>query len=114
MDIKQMLAELQAERGRIDQAIRALEAIDTNSTPTGTRTRPTQATAKPTRRGRRRMSAATKRKLSLLAKARWAERKQAVPKQPRARRRISAAGRRRIAEAAKKMWAERRKKANAA
>jgi len=122
MDTKRILTELHAERNRIDKAIVALEALDT----TGARaTRITRTAAPKQRRGRRRMSAATRRKLSQLAKARWAERKkktlqpqasakQAVPKQLPARRRISAAGRKRIAEAARKMWVERRKRAKTA
>ena len=69
MDTKSILADLRAERGRIDKAISALEAV--NSTGRQRVGRPPKATPKV--RSRRRMSAAARRKLSRLLKLRWAQ-----------------------------------------
>jgi hypothetical protein len=69
MDTNRILAELRAERDRIDQAISALEAV--NSTGHRSVGRPPRAAA--TRRRRGRMSAAARRKLSRLLKQRWAQ-----------------------------------------
>ena len=69
MDTKRILADLRAERDRIDRAIAAIEAV----TSTGRRGvgRPPKAAQKVRRRGR--MSAAARRKLSRLLKQRWAQ-----------------------------------------
>ena len=69
METNRILAELRAERGRINQAISALEAVN----PAGRRIvgHPPRAAAIPRRRGR--MSAAARRKLSRLLKQRWAQ-----------------------------------------
>jgi len=69
MDTDRILAELRAERGRLDQAILALEAV--NSTGRRRVGRPPGAARKASRRGR--MSAAARRKLSRLLKQRWAQ-----------------------------------------
>ena len=69
MDTNRILGELRAERDRIDQAIRALEAV--NSAGYRAASRPTRTAA--TRRGRGRMSVAARRKLSRLLKQRWAQ-----------------------------------------
>ena len=69
MDTNRILAELRAERGRIDQAILALEAF--NSTGRRGVGRPPGAARRARRRGR--MSAAARRKLSRLLKQRWAQ-----------------------------------------
>jgi len=69
MDIGRILAELRAERDRIDQAISALEAV--NSAGRRRVGRPPRAARKVRRRGR--MSAAARRKLSRLLKQRWAQ-----------------------------------------
>ena len=69
MDTKRILAELRAERDRIDQAISAIEAV--NSTGRRRVGRPPKAARKVHRRGR--MSAAARRKLSRLLKQRWAQ-----------------------------------------
>jgi hypothetical protein len=68
MDMNTILAELRAERDRIDQAISAIEAV--NSTERR-RSRPLRAPRKARRRGR--MSAAARRKMSRLMKQRWAQ-----------------------------------------
>jgi len=69
MDTNRILAELRAERGRINQAISALEAV--SSTGRGRVGRPPGAARKASRRGR--MSPAARRKLSRLLKQRWAQ-----------------------------------------
>jgi len=68
MNIHRILAELRAERSRIDEAIAAITALDSTSHGRG---RPPRAAAIPRRRGR--MSAAVRRKLSRLLKRRWAQ-----------------------------------------
>ena len=68
MDTNKILAELRAERDRIDRALSALEAVNSTGRRVG---RPPRATAG--RKRRRPMSAATRRKLSRLMKRRWAQ-----------------------------------------
>jgi hypothetical protein len=69
MDTDRILAELRAERDRIDHAVSAIEAV--NSTGRRRVGRPPRAARKARRRGR--MSAAARRKLSRLLKQRWAQ-----------------------------------------
>jgi len=69
MDTNRILAELRAERDRIDQAISAIAAV--NSTGRRRAGRPPRAARNVRRRGR--MSAAARRKLSQLLKQRWAQ-----------------------------------------
>ena len=69
MDTNRILVELRAERDRIDQAISAIEAV--NSTGRRRVGRPPKAARKARRRGR--MSAAARRRLSRLLKQRWAQ-----------------------------------------
>ena len=69
MDTNRILAELRAERGRIDQAIRAIEAV--NGAGRKAVVRAPRAAQKARRRGR--MSAAARQKLSRLLKQRWAQ-----------------------------------------
>jgi len=114
MNTNSILAELRAERDRIDSAIAAIAGL--NSHQMAGHQPSTPATGK--RRGG--MSAAARKRLSRLLKQRWAQGKmgrKAGPKSPRISKRthrISAAGRKRIAEATKRRWAEWRKKAKAA
>ncbi len=61
MDTKSILAELRAERSRIDRAIAALQAISSKS-----------ANSAAPRRRRGRLSAAARKRLSELMKKRWA------------------------------------------
>ena len=68
MDTTRILAELRTERDRIDQAISAIEAVNSSGRRRG---RPPKVARKARRRGR--MSAAARRKLSRLLKQRWAE-----------------------------------------
>jgi hypothetical protein len=70
MDTQQIISELEAERDRLDQAISALR---------GSMGRRVGAAGLGRgRRGRRRLSAAAKRRISEMMKKRWAERKRAA------------------------------------
>jgi hypothetical protein len=82
MNIKGILGELKAERTRIDQAIQALEALDNNvarkpGRPMGGTSFEFGANVSKGRGGRRKMSAAGRRKISETMKARWAARRKA-------------------------------------
>jgi hypothetical protein len=64
------------------------------------------------RTGGKKMSAATRAKLSAAAKARWAMRKRtAVSKAPRTKGGLTPAGRKRLSQLMKARWAARRKAA---
>jgi hypothetical protein len=64
------------------------------------------------RKGRRRMSAATRAKLSAAAKARWAKRKPTgVSEAARKKGGLTPAGRERLSQLMKARWAARRKAA---
>jgi hypothetical protein len=102
MDTNRILAELRAERDRIDQAISAIEAV--NSTGRPRVGRPPKAARKARRRGR--MSAAARRKLSRLLKQRWAQGKMKPAKASKPARRMSRAARKRIAAAQRARWAK--------
>jgi hypothetical protein len=77
MDTKRILADLRAERSQIDRAIAAIEGLDTTSarTPRGGRPAAVKQAAPKARRGRRRLTAAARKRLSEAMKARWADRK---------------------------------------
>jgi hypothetical protein len=122
MDTRRILTELLAERERIDQAIAALQALDSTYTPPAQPSSTKAAT--PQTRGRR-MSAAGRKRISEAAKKRWAERKKAAESPVTAKQSatkhsskrrggITAAGRKRISDMMKKRWAERRKAAGKA
>ena len=64
MDIQRILEHLKAERDRLDNAITALDGARPNSAVIGRR-----------HTGKRKMSAAGRRRLSEMMKARWAARK---------------------------------------
>jgi hypothetical protein len=70
MDTRGILAELEAERDRLDRAIAALGGLRGGAHSAGAR-------ANGTRRGRRRLSAASKKRISAAMKKAWAERKKA-------------------------------------
>ena len=70
MSLQQIVAELKAERDRLDKAITALNGVS-NRPRRGRPPKAVQTSAKPRRR--RRMSAAARRKLSRLLKQRWAQ-----------------------------------------
>ena len=92
MDIRRMLADLQAERARIDQAISALQSLE--GTSTGTASAPARRGRRP---GRPPKSASTGTS--------------AAPRNGRRRRTMSPAARKRISEMMKQRWAERKKRA---
>jgi hypothetical protein len=103
-----ILADLRIELNRLNQAIAALESLD----GTATATTPA-AKAAPKRGGRRRMSAAGRKRISEAVKARWAARRtqaaKPAAKKTSVRRTMSAAARKKIAEAQRKRWAAYRK-----
>jgi exonuclease VII small subunit len=66
MDTQQIISELESERDRLEQALSALRgSVGGRRAGAG-------------RRGRRRLSAAAKRRISEMMKKRWAERKRAA------------------------------------
>ena len=97
MTINSILAELRAERDRIDQAISALEAV--NSAGRRGVGRPPKAMHK-----RRAFSAATRARMAAAQRARWAKAKPAQASKPA--RRMSRAARKRIAAAQRARWAK--------
>lgn len=71
MDIDRIVAELEQERERINQAIGLLKGVGSSS-----RTRAVASPNGRTRAGRRRgMSAAARKRISDMMKKRWAERR---------------------------------------
>ena len=75
MDTQSILSALRDERDRLEQAIAALEGG--NGRRRG-RTPGYASNGRRGRRGRRRLSAAAKRRISEMMKLRWAERKKAA------------------------------------
>jgi hypothetical protein len=71
MDTRGILAELEAERDRLDRAIAALGGVR------GAGHSASAGRSIGTRRGRRRLSAASKKRISAAMKKAWAERKKA-------------------------------------
>ena len=110
MDINRILAELRAERDRIDQAISALEAVKSTGGPRVGR--PPKGARKMRRRGR--MSAAGRARIAAAQRARWAKAKQAQASKPMHRRgRMSAAARRKMSRLMKQRWAQGKMKPRA-
>jgi hypothetical protein len=70
VNLQHILAELQAERDRLDKAIAALNSVSTQPRR-GRPPKAVQTSARPKRH--RRLSAAARRKLSRLLKQRWAQ-----------------------------------------
>ena len=125
MDTAQILADLRAQRNRIDDAITALEALN-GTKPLG---KPATALdiklASPT--VRRTMSPAARKKIAAALKARWAAKKtsakpvadarQAATKKAvakTAKRVISPESRKKMAEAQQKRWAKKKRATKAA
>jgi hypothetical protein len=67
MDIAGIVADLKAQRSRVENVIAALEGI--NSSPR--RGRPPKAQSKPAKSRKHKMSAAGRKRLSLAMKLRW-------------------------------------------
>jgi hypothetical protein len=86
MNINSILAELRAERDRIDRAIAAIEGLNS------TGRRRVGGTPQPTRK-RRTFSAATRARMAASQRARWAKARPTATKRPR---RMSQAARNRI------------------
>ena len=74
MDIQNILADLKREREHLDRAIGALEGLGTQTRRRGRPVGSHQAATMPKRK-RRRMSAASRQRISEMMKQRWAERK---------------------------------------
>lgn len=73
LDTQEIVKELKAERNRLDKAIAALD--EANSTPTTmAKTEPSSNGASAPRK-RHRLTAAGRKRLSMLMKQRWAERR---------------------------------------
>ena len=72
MDTRGILAELEAERDRLDRAIAALGGARGGGHSAGA------GRLNGARRGRRRLSAASKKRISAAMKRAWAERKKAA------------------------------------
>jgi hypothetical protein len=115
MDTSSILKDLRTERDRIDRAISVLEGLDGTGTlrVTAPGVQPTPAKA----RGSRRMSAAGRRRISEMMKARWAARRKQAAKlaltKAGARKPMSAAVKKRLSLLAKRRWAARKKAAKA-
>jgi hypothetical protein len=69
VNLQQVVAELKAERDQINSAIAAIEGLTTGRRRAG---RPPGSTNAPKKRGRRRMSAAARKRISQIQKKRWA------------------------------------------
>jgi hypothetical protein len=110
MDLQNLAKQLRSESTRIDQAILALEGLALESRPR--RGRPPKAT-----HGRQ-ISAAGRKRISAAMKRRWAKWKgksapkqvKAAAKKPGRRPHISAAAKKRLSELMKARWAERKAK----
>ena len=136
MDTAQILADLRAQRNRIDDAITALEALN-GTKPLGNGhdlptplSKPTAVPVKGTQASttvRRTMSPAARKKIAAAQKARWAAKKtsakpvadakQAATKKAvakTAKRVISPESRKKMAEAQQKRWAKKKRATKAA
>ena len=118
MDIENIVAQLRGEMDRIGHAIGLL----LGDAPTKARVgRPPGSTGTKVRSGGkgRGLTPAGRRKLSAAMKRRWAQRRGATARasaavavvKPKKRGGITAAGRRKLSEAMKQRWAEKKRKA---
>ena len=114
MDLRDIIAQLHAQRGRLDQAIAALEG----SAPR--RGRPPRAV---TNEKRRVMSAAARKRISAAMRARWAVRKRSGSPAKRARAKakksshrppMSPAAKKKLSALMKARWAARKQQRKAA
>jgi hypothetical protein len=106
------IAGFEAQKREIDVEIAALRAIGKESGPATPE--PVSDSRKP---ARRKMSAASRKKMALAQQKRWAAKKETVPEPEvvvegpvaaKPKRKLSAAGKKRIIEASKKYWAAKR------
>jgi hypothetical protein len=103
-----IINQLERQKTAIDRALAALQGIEGIRLPAPATSAP--ASEAPVRKHRK-FSAATRRKMALAQKARWAKLNgegeplsPATPKAPKPKRRISAEGMKRIIAATKKRW----------
>jgi hypothetical protein len=73
LDTQQIVKELKAERNRLDKAIAALDGANTTQASVATDEPAGNGTRTP--RKRRRMSAEVRKRLSIVMKKRWAEKR---------------------------------------
>ena len=96
MNVSAILTELKSQRDRLNSAIAVLERVSGNSSA------PIH--------GRRHMSAAARKRISLAQKARWAaQRKGTKAKASKKHGGITAAGRKKLSQMMKARWAARKK-----
>ena len=125
MDTAQILADLRAQRNRIDSAITALEALN-GTKPLG-KTAAALDVKQASQKVRHTMSPAARKKIAAAQKARWAAKKKpakavtdaksAAAKNvaaKTAKRVISPESRKKMAEAQQKRWAKKKRAAKAA
>ena len=95
------------QKRQIDVEIAELRAMGSEAEPAKSES----ATA-PTKRSKRKMSAATRKAMALAQQKRWAAKKAEPEPEATAatkpKRKLSAAGKKRIIEASKRYWAEKR------
>jgi hypothetical protein len=73
VDTQEIVKELKAERARLDRAIAALDGANTTRTTVGTQVPASEGTSVP--RKRHHLTAAGRKRLSMLMKKRWAKRR---------------------------------------
>jgi len=73
MNTSNILAELRGERDRINEAIAALESLDSSASHYAYKKGKKQSGVAPVVKHRRKMSAAARKRISDAAKRRWAE-----------------------------------------
>ena len=113
-----IVKQLERQRTAIERALVALREVD--ATATAAQVEPAATSEAPARR-RKKFSAASRRKMALSQKARWAKIKGEIeppsrpaPEPPKPKRRISAEGMKRIIAATKKRWRLQKAAAKAA
>jgi hypothetical protein len=121
MDLGTVIADLRREAERISRAIAALAGLGTREAAGKRGVSASEGTTSK-RKKRGGMTPAGRKRLSMLMKKRWAERRvkktyvkaAAVAKGNRKKRRggLTAAGRKKLSEAMKMRWAERKKQAS--
>jgi hypothetical protein len=100
-----IIAQLEQQKTAIERALTALREVEGIETPTPVASAPEARTGT-----RKKFSAASRKKMALAQKARWAKIKgksepvSATPEAPKAKRKISAEGLKRIIAATKKRW----------
>ena len=75
MDTQRIVSELKAERNRLDKAITALDGASTTSAPVAVAKNVISMNAAEEPKKRHHLTAAGRKRLSMLMKKRWAERR---------------------------------------